>query len=82
MPAPLISRDEAERRFALVRGALEAGGKLPGEPINERTGERGALRLALDAAATSWAEGYFCSDVSTADLDAIIAEQMTFYGIT
>lgn len=50
MPAPKISREEAERRFDLVRGALEAGGKLPGEPINERTGERGALRLALDAA--------------------------------
>jgi hypothetical protein len=49
MATPRISRREAERRFAAIAAALQAGGKPPDHAVNHRRGERGALRLACDA---------------------------------
>ncbi|WP_291295804.1 hypothetical protein [Elioraea sp.] len=55
MPSPPISRREAERRFAAVHAALDAGGKPPFHAINQRRGERGALRMACDS--VGWSRG-------------------------
>lgn len=48
MPAPRISREEAQRRFDLLAKALRAGHPPPGVSINARRGEKGALTVAIE----------------------------------